>query len=105
MTELNRSVTDRGFVTYDEFTDTYGTDICVRQSSTAAGPRVWIFASHDPAKHLTPQDRARLWGLDTLGMDELAAKLTPSPHLDVEQAKRVRDALDEFIKDHGGDQR
>jgi hypothetical protein len=30
-------------------------------------------------------------------------KRLPSPHLDVEQARRVRDALDAFIREREGD--
>ena len=101
-TPPNRSVTPRGFTTYDEFTDTYGSKVVVRESSGAAGPRVWIFADYPdgPEQHLTPGDRQRLARFD---IGELAARLTPSPHLDVEQARRVRDALDAFIKERGTD--
>lgn len=95
----DRSVTPRGFVAYDEFTDTYGSKIRVQQSSSAEGPRVWIFAEH--AESRLPE---RFWSrLAAAGftrpedLGELAAMLEPSPHLDVEQAKRLRDALDEFI--------
>lgn len=92
-----RSANPRGFIVYDELTDTYGSRVRVQQSSSAAGPRCWIFADHNPHEHLTPGDRQRLAGFD---LDELAAKLSPSPHLDIEQAKRVRDALDAFINEH-----
>ena len=92
-----RSVTPRGFAVYDEFSDTYGSQIRVQQSSSAEGPRCWIFADRDPHDHLSSSDLHRLAGFD---LDELSAKLSPSPHLDVDQARRVRDALDMFIRDH-----
>ncbi len=79
MAEPNRSTTERGFTVYDEFTDTYRDDVRIQESSAATGARVWIFCN----KHGFPQESA-------------------SPHLDVEQAKRVRDALDAFIREHGG---
>lgn len=69
-----RSVTERGFIIYDQFTDTYGSDVRVQESSAATAAKVWIFCN----KHGFPQESA-------------------SPHLDLNQAKRVRDALDAFI--------
>jgi hypothetical protein len=72
-----RSTTPRGFAVYDQFTDTYGSVIRVQQSSAAAESRCWIFA-------------------ENAGMD-----VAPAPHLNVEQAKRVRDALDAFITEAG----
>jgi len=35
-----RSTTDRGFVIYDEFTDTYGHEVRVQESSLATDTRV-----------------------------------------------------------------
>ena len=64
-----RSTTDRGFVIYDEFTDTYGHEVRVQESSLATDTRVWVFASDGSA------------------------------HLDIAQASRVRDALDTFIRE------
>ena len=72
----NRSATPRGFTTYDQFTDSYGATVTIRQSSAADEPKVWIFA-------------------------EGGAVENPSPHLTVEQAIRARDALDAFIKESG----
>ena len=73
----NRSTTDRGFTVYDEFTDKYGSKIRVQESSIATEPCCWIFAD---------------------AASSMAA--TTQPHLTVEQAKRVRDALDAFIQEH-----
>ena len=78
MTEPNRSTTGRGFTVYDEFTDTYGSTVIVQESSSAEGARIWIFCRHG-------------------GFPQKANE----PHLDVEQARRVRDALDTFIGEHG----
>ena len=77
MTEPNRSTTERGFTTYDDFTDTHGNRVWLQTSSSAKGPCVWIFATGQPASGST------------------------SPHLDVEQAKRLRDALGAFITEEG----
>ena len=70
----DRSTTPRGFSIYDQFTDTYGATIRVQESSAATEPKVWIFAEGGMAEN-------------------------PSPHLNVEQAKRLRDALDAFISE------
>jgi hypothetical protein len=94
-----RSVTRRGFINYDEFTDSYGSNITVRQSSSAAGPRVWIFAEHDPAdRYLSAAERQLIAGAAAA----FGARLTPTPHLDVAQARRLRHALDVFITENGG---
>jgi hypothetical protein len=83
-TTPSRSVTSRGFDTYDEFRDSYGAEVTVRQSSAASGPHVWLFITG-------------------------GAMVSPdhpndgSAHLTVEQAKRVRDALDAFIKERAPD--
>lgn len=72
---MARTVTPRGFVTYDEFPDSRGSKITIRESSAASGPHVWIFC--EPAY---PEGE---------------------PHLTVGQARRVRDALDAFIAEKG----
>jgi hypothetical protein len=77
MPDPNRSVTERGFITYDEFTDTYDATVTVRQSSAATRACVWVFTEGGGVK--------RNHG---------------SAHLGVEQATRLRDALDVFIKEH-----
>lgn len=74
MAEPNRSVTERGFTIYDEFADSYGGRIRVQESGAAMEPRCWIFIDGNPGV----------------------------PHLNVEQAKRVRDALDAFITEASG---
>lgn len=95
-----RSVTGRGFTIYDELADSKASRIRVQDSSAAFGPYVWIFADHaEPGMYLTHADRMALAGFD---LAELAAKLSPSPHLDVTQAERVRDALDAFIREAKG---
>lgn len=80
MTETTpaRSVTERGFTIYDQFTDTYGSQIRVQESSAASGPRCWIF---------------------TTAADDDDDTVTAAAHLDVTQAERVRDALDSFIRE------
>lgn len=66
----NRTTTQRGFATYDEFVDRSGNSIRVQKSSIATEPCVWIFAE----------------GSGIL--------------LTIEQAKRIRDALDVFIAEN-----
>jgi predicted trehalose synthase len=97
-----RSFTPRGFAAYAEFTDKYGSTVRVQESSLATDDCVWIFASHATPK-LRPEWRERLaaagFGTEEK-LGELASFLTPSPHLNVEQAITVRDALDAFISEH-----
>jgi hypothetical protein len=57
------------FRIYAEFVDTYGAKVDVRESSLATERRVWIHAGDGAA------------------------------HLNVEQAKAVRDALDEWLNE------
>jgi hypothetical protein len=73
----NRSTTSRGFAIYDEFTDTEGRTLCVKQSSDAESDCVWLF--------LTDTD----------------SRPALSPHLNLDQARRLRDALDTFIHEQG----
>lgn len=97
MTAPNRSTTERGFAIYGKFTDTHGSQVRVQESSSAGNPRVWIFACHEkPDPALSDAIRQQL-GRDPA---DLAVMLTPSPHLDLEQARQVRDALDAFIREH-----
>ena len=74
-----RGMTERGFTIYDQIADSYGSDVRVQHSSAATAAKVWIFCS----KHGFPQESA-------------------SPHLNLDQAKRVRDALDAFIAEQQG---
>lgn len=69
-----RSETPRGFAIYDEFDDTRGLKIRVQESSIATYDGLWVFASSE-----------------TEGI---------SPHLNLEQATWLRDALDTFIREH-----
>lgn len=71
-----RPVTERGFSIYADFTDRYGHRVRVQQSSLATEDCAWIFCNRGER--------------DPEGYE-------PSPHLTVEQARLVRDALSEFI--------
>jgi hypothetical protein len=71
-----RSVTERGFTIYDAFRDQYGADVRLQESSLATERCIWVFSS----KHGFPDEPA-------------------SPHLNLAQAERVRDALDAFIRE------
>lgn len=66
---MTRTTDGRGFTIYDQFTDTYGKQVTIQESSHADGDRCWIFSTGG------------------------------APHLNPEQARRVRDALDAFIAD------
>ena len=81
MAEPDRSTTGRGFTVYDQFTDTHGNKVRVQESSIPTGPGCWIFTE--------------------AAASSMAAITVP--HLNVEQARRVRDALDAFIGEHGDD--
>lgn len=67
---------DRGFLTYTggPIDTDYGHTITVRESSSAEGPKVWLFISDSPT---------------VPGHD---------PHLTLEQAIALRAALDQFIE-------
>lgn len=73
------SHTPRGFAVYAEFRDSYGNDVRVQKSSNAEMDAILIFTNKAGENH------AR----------------AASPHLTVEQAKLVRDALTEFINEYG----
>jgi hypothetical protein len=101
---MPESVTDRGFGVYAELTDTHGSEVRVQESSAAESACVWIFASHVPESRYIRFDQAVV--LSQAGfssLSELAAFLSPSPHLNLEQAVTVRDALDAFIREHAGE--
>jgi hypothetical protein len=102
----DRPTTQRGFGIYAEVTDKYGSKVTVQESSLATDDCVWIFASYSEAGNVSRADfvlRHLNDRLRDLNLDELAAHLGPSPHLNVEQAKQVRDALSEFIREHEED--
>jgi hypothetical protein len=70
--------TPRGFGIYTQFRDSCGSEVRVQESSSAEGPHIWIFCKNEDP----------MWNKGT----------EPSPHLTVAQARRVRDALDRFIR-------
>lgn len=72
----DRTRTERGFVIYDEIDTSYGHTVRVQESSAAMAPHCWLFVDDSPR-----------------------SPGTYSPHLTVEQAVRVRDALTAFIDD------
>lgn len=75
-TEEQPRYTDRGFRIYTEFTDRYDHEVRVQQSSLATEDCVWIFGDGAPEVR--------------------------SPHLTVDMAVKVRDALDTWIKEVTG---
>lgn len=75
---------DRNLGRYAKFTDTYGAEVKVSQSSGAEEACVWIFVKRGGAND--PNHRNYVPG-------EAAA------HLNAEQATLVRDALSEWLED------
>jgi len=71
-----REETQRGFAIYANVHDAYGTLVRVQKSSSAEEARCWIFCQ----PHLNLR--------------------VPAPHLNVEQARVVRDALTAFIDEN-----
>ena len=65
---------ERGFILYEDLTDSYGARVSVKESSNASGHHVWIFVEGG-------------------GVDNNNG----SAHLDINQAKSIRDALSKFI--------
>jgi len=69
--------TERGFSIYGKVIDSRGCEVSVQESSAAGGPYIYLFT-----KDLKGVYRGQ----------------EPSPHLSVEQATVLRDALDLFIQ-------
>lgn len=72
--------TQRGFAIYGHITDSRGNTICVQESSAADDSYVWLF--------LQPRDGEK-------NEDQV------EPHLSVEDATELRDALNRFLKHRG----
>lgn len=74
--EPNRSLTQRGFVTFDEFKDGYQNNVRVQESSNVEGG-IWIFCSKDQPV-----------------FDDKGCEMEPSPHLmNKEQVNRLIESL------------
>lgn len=76
--------TPRGFHDYAEFIDTYGIQVTVRESSAATAPHLWIFVK----------------SRDVYTDEPLAPGMVHSngsTHLNQEQAKMLRDAIDYWL--------
>lgn len=80
--------TSRGFRNYTEFVDSYGSNVAVRQSSSAELAAVWVFCSN-------PGEKVRNHLGDMVDKDT-------SPHLTVPQAERLAKALMRFVKEARG---
>lgn len=79
----------RGFARYATFTTERGTDVSVYESSAADAPHVWV--SLDGECHLRSEPRP------CPGVECGIASGHAAAHLNVENARRVRDALDEWL--------
>jgi hypothetical protein len=73
--------TNRGFLIYGKLVDIYDQTVSVVESSSAEGPRVWVFC----------KDKDGREAIEHLG--QLQAR---SPHLTPAQARRVAKALLRF---------
>lgn len=67
--------TERGFANFAEFTDSYGAEVIVRQSSNAEMDAVWVFVD---GGGITGNDGAM--------------------HLSVDEATQLRDALSDYLE-------
>jgi hypothetical protein len=72
---MKRKFTPRGFEDFAEFTDSYGSQVVVRESSIIGEPCIWVFCKR---------------GIGSVDPD-------PSPHLTVAQAQLLVDGLQKFI--------
>jgi hypothetical protein len=72
---MKRKFTPRGFEDFAEFTDSYGSQVVVRESSIIGEPCVWVFCKNSGS-----------------------GSANPSPHLTVEQAQLLVDGLQRFIR-------
>ena len=79
---------DRGLYDYARIVDTYGNTITVRTSSAACERAIWIF---------TKDMEGRSHTTGAVGYPDGIA--TVEPHLNVAAAKKLRDALNRFIRD------
>lgn len=77
--------TPRGFIVFSEFTDSYGSRIRVQESSSAEERAVWIFCHNNECGRADPLASV------------LGGEKDFTPHLNVAQARRLRNALDKFI--------
>lgn len=80
---------DRGFLGYGKFTDSYGNEVTVHESSAAMGPHCWVRIEGEA--HLRENPRP------FVGLPYGLAHADQSSHLTVDQAIKLRDALNEFI--------
>ena len=104
----------RGFYTYDVTPDTYGGEVTIHESSADPLDKVWLTLKTQLDVIVGPERVKRLYVSPTgqiipaspvtarnLGIEGVypTVKAEASAHLNLEQAKRVRDALNEWIKD------
>jgi hypothetical protein len=71
---MKRRFTSRGFEDFAEFTDSYGSQVVVRESSIIGEPCIWVFCKNSGS-----------------------GSANPSPHLTVAQAQLLVDGLQKFI--------
>jgi hypothetical protein len=78
--------TPRGFAIYGEYKDSRDNTVRIQESSSAAGPHVWIFVKN--------KDGAEV-------IEHLGNHMAVSPHLTPAQARRVANALLKFANARG----
>lgn len=86
---MPESYSDRGFAQYATVPETHGGEVHIYESSSAEGPHCWL-----AIEGRGPVGRCA-------GIPFGVAPAHCAGHLSVEQATAVRDALDEFIAQHG----
>jgi hypothetical protein len=77
-----KTTDQRGFTAFDEFKCTRNTNIRIKESSAASDPHIWLFLDEDATVFTRP----------TPG--------SAGAHLSIENAERLRDALDVAIREH-----
>lgn len=82
--------TERGFYDFAKFTDTYGNEVTVRESSSAEGAHLWIFV--DGEVHLQEKPHPHP------GIPFGVAKASASTHMNLEQVEVMRDAFTEYLE-------
>lgn len=86
---MPESYSERGFALYATIPTTRGTEVRVYESSAADEPHVWLSLEGDC--HLRSEPRP------FPGVECGIAEGHAAAHLSVENARRVRDALDEWL--------
>lgn len=92
---MEKTTTERGFTLYT-FTDSYGIECTVQQSSSAEESRIWVGAKDLGLQHFKAGEGWKKVELvDTIEEHTIGNNRM---HLNIEQAKVLRDILESFIE-------